>query len=84
MGEPWDAFIGTGTPAAMRRCHAEIAIEIRAKLIRMSISEVTDIGLRVIENRVIDIDRLDVAPGIKDVHGGLQGVYGTEPTKGVI
>lgn len=69
---------------AMRRCHAEIAIEIRAKLIRMPVSEVTDIGLRMIENRVIDIDRLDVAPGIEDVHGGLQGVYRTEPPEGVI
>ena len=68
----------------MWRRHAEVAIEIRAQLIGMPVSEVADIRLGTVENRVIDVDRLDVAPGIEDIHRGLQGVDRTEAPEGVI
>ena len=50
----------------------------------MPVSEVADIRLGTVENRVIDVDRLDVAPGIEDIHRGLQGVDRTEAPEGVI
>mgnify|MGYP001811454593 CR=1 FL=1 len=68
----------------MRRCHAEVAVEIGTKLIGMPVAEVADVGLGVVEKRVIDVDRLDVAPGVEDVEGSLQGVDGTEAPEGVV
>jgi len=55
----------------MRRCHTIVTVQILTYFVRATVTEITNVGLWLVQNGVVHVDCLDVAPSVKYIHGGL-------------